>query len=123
MKIKLDENLPVLLAESLENLGHDVHTSLHEGMQGQPDRAIWHAAQAESRFLITQDLDFSDIHKFTPGTHAGILLVRLHEPSRRNLISTVENIFKTEDVEGWMGWFVIATERKTRVIKPTAHGT
>jgi len=118
MKIKLDENLPVLLAESLEGLGYEVHTVLAEGLKGRSDRVIWDAAQTESRFLITQDLDFSNIHRFTPGTHAGILLVRLHAPSSRNLIATIENIFRTENVEQWSGCFVIATERKTRVIKP-----
>jgi predicted nuclease of predicted toxin-antitoxin system len=118
MKIKLDENLPEALAGSLENLGHEVHTVVGEGLKGRNDRVIWDAAQAESRFLITQDLDFSDIHKFAPGTHAGILLVRLHQPSRANLIATVENIFRTENVEQWSGCFVIATERKTRVVRP-----
>jgi len=118
MKIKLDENLPEVLAESLENLGHEVHTVLGEGLMGRNDRVIWDAAQAESRFLLTQDLDFSDIHKFAPGTHAGILLVRLHAPSRRNLIVTVESVFRTENVEQWSGCFVIATERKTRVVRP-----
>ncbi len=105
MKIKLDENLPDVLAGSLENLGRN-------------DRVVWEVAQAESRFLITQDLDFSDIHKFAPGTHAGILLVRLHAPSRQNIIAALEYIFRTENVEQWSGCFVIATERKTRVIRP-----
>ena len=118
MKIKLDENLPDALVESLENLGHEVHTVLSEGLNGRNDRVIWDSAQAESRFLITQDLDFSDIHRFTPGTHAGILLVRLHAPSRQNLIAAIGNIFQTENVERWSGCFIIATERKTRVIKP-----
>lgn len=118
MKIKLDENLPDALVELLENLGHEVHTVLSEGLKGRNDRVIWDLAQAESRFLITQDLDFSNIHQFTPGTHAGILLIRLHQPSRQSLIATVENIFQTENVEQWSGCFVIATERKTRVIKP-----
>ncbi|OLE11294.1 MAG: hypothetical protein AUG89_10035 [Acidobacteria bacterium 13_1_20CM_4_56_7] len=118
MKIKLDENLPEIVAEFLENLGHNVHTTINEGLKGKDDRAIWAAAQAETRFLITQDLDFSDIGHFTPGTHAGILLVRLHAPSRRNLIMTVENIFRTESVEQLTGCFVVATERKTRIIRP-----
>ena len=118
MKIILDENLPMLLAESLQNLGHDVHTTLGEGLTGQADRAGWDAAQAESRFLVTQDLDFADLRQFAPGTHAGILVIRLHDPSRRNLIATVENLFQPEGVEQWRGCFVIATERKTRVIKP-----
>lgn len=118
MKIKLDENLPSALAESLKSLGHDVQTTLDEGLQGRDDSAIWRAAQAESRFLITQDLDFSDIRQFTPGAHSGALLVRLREPSRQNLLALVEEIFRIESIEEWPGCFVIATERKTRVLKP-----
>lgn len=37
----------------------------------------WAAAQAEDRFLVTHDLDFSDTRKFEPGKHAGVLIVRL----------------------------------------------
>ncbi|HKW16539.1 MAG TPA: DUF5615 family PIN-like protein [Terriglobales bacterium] len=118
MKIKLDENLPAFLAGSLQNLGHDVQTTLDEGLKGEDDHAIWNAAQAESRFVITQDLDFSDLRRFTPGSHAGILLVRLREPSRQNLAAVVEKIFRTEDVTEWEGCFAVATERKTRVLKP-----
>ena len=58
MKIKLDENLPVLVAESLEGLGHDVHTTLREGLKGRADAVIWEAAQVESRFLITPGSGF-----------------------------------------------------------------
>ena len=118
MKIKLDENLPLRLATSLENLLHDVHTTSSEGLAGHGDAEIWEAAQAESRFLITQDLDFSDIRQFAPGTHAGVLLVRLHSPSRQNLIERVENVLKTENVDEWAGCFVVVTERKIRVLRP-----
>lgn len=92
MKIKLDENLPEVLAESLQNLGHDVDTVLKEGLKGRNDQVIWETAQAESRFLITQDLDFSNIHQFTPGTHAGILLVRLHTPSRLSALHVRQTV-------------------------------
>jgi len=71
MKIKLDENLPHRLAPALEKIGHDVHTLQHESLAGHRDEEIWAAAQQESRFLITQDLDFSDFGKFSPGSHGG----------------------------------------------------
>jgi predicted nuclease of predicted toxin-antitoxin system len=118
MRIKLDENLPLHRAASLDDLGHDVHTTHHEDLIGHCDRDIWMAAQAESRFLITQDLDFSDIRRYAPGSHAGILLVRLHSPSRRNLIARVESVFHSENVNQWQGCFVVVTERKIRVRKP-----
>ena len=118
MRIKLDENLPLQLATSLQNLGHVVHTTSGEGLRGHSDREIWRAAQAESRLLITQDLDFSDIRQFTPGSHAGILLIRLHSPSRQNLIARVEKVFQTENVDQWQSCFVVVTERKSRILRP-----
>jgi predicted nuclease of predicted toxin-antitoxin system len=117
MKIKLDENLPLQLATSLEDLRHDVHTTSGEGLTGHSDREIWEAAQAESRFLITQDLDFSDIRRFAPGSHAGVLLLRLHSPSRRSLISRVQYVFQSESVDQLPGCFVVVTDRKIRVLR------
>ncbi|MBV8213803.1 MAG: DUF5615 family PIN-like protein [Verrucomicrobia bacterium] len=49
-------------------------------MVGSPDERIWARCQLEERFLITQDLDFSDSRKFKPGKHAGLLLIRLQNP-------------------------------------------
>jgi predicted nuclease of predicted toxin-antitoxin system len=118
MKIKLDENLPAHLRTLLLGLGHDVDTTLHEGLNGRPDDDIWQASQKESRFLITQDLDFSDLRKFSPGSHCGILLVRLQNPSRKNLIDRIGRVFRTEALGDWTSCFVVVTERKVRVVKP-----
>lgn len=98
MKIKLDENLPFRLAALLKNLGHDVHTAYEERLVARPDKEIWDAAQKESRFLITQDLDFSDLRRFAPGSHHGILLVRLRAPNRRSLTIRIEELFQQENV-------------------------
>jgi len=65
MKIKLDENLPPRLAILLKDLGHDTHTLQDELLLGHSGREIWEAAQKESRFLITQDSDFSDLRQFS----------------------------------------------------------
>jgi hypothetical protein len=75
-------------------------------------------AQKESRFFITQDLDFSDLRQHAPGSHQGILLIRLRSPSRGNLAARVSELFHTENVADWSGCFVVATERKIRLLKP-----
>lgn len=80
MKVKLDERIPVRLAGELIALGHDVDTVPSEGLQGRPDSDVWSAAQREDRFLITQDLDFSDVRQFKPGTHAGDRKLRIRRP-------------------------------------------
>jgi len=118
MKIKLDENLPLRLATLLKELGHDVQTVHDEGLVGLSDAKIWEVVQTELRFLITQDLDFSDLRRFAPGSHHGILLVRLHSPNRRNLVERVVEIFQQESVGEWARCFVVATERKIRLLKP-----
>jgi predicted nuclease of predicted toxin-antitoxin system len=118
MKLKLDENLPVRLTSVLSGLGHDVHTVQQENLSGAMDSQIWNSAQDESRLFVTQDMDFSDLRKFMPGTHSGILLVRLHTPSRRRLVQRIGEIFRTEDVSGWLGCFIVATEAKLRVVRP-----
>jgi len=83
MKIKLDENLPEQLANNLRALGHDVETVPAEGMTGYEDADIWAAAKREQRFLLTQDLDFSNVAAFVPGTHPGILLEPVMNYGRR----------------------------------------
>jgi predicted nuclease of predicted toxin-antitoxin system len=115
MKIKLDENLPARLIDGLAKLGHDVDSVPLEALSGQPDGKIWDASQEAQRFLITQDLDFSDVRRFAPGTHKGILLVRLANPSRQRLIDRIHSIFSTEAVETWQECFVVVTDLKIRV--------
>src|SRR5438093_3114572 len=100
MKIKLDENLPLQAATFLKNFGHDVHTPHDERLIGRADEEIWDAAQ--------KDLDFSDLRRFAPGSHHGILLLRLRSPPEE------------ENVGEWAGSLVVATELKTRVRKPEA---
>ena len=115
MKLKLDENMPASLAEHLRRLGHDVHTVPEEFLTGQSDPQIWRVTQNEQRFLITQDLDFSDTRQFSPGTHAGILLVRLRNPNRLALIQAVLRVFLSEDLSTWPGCTIVLTERKLRI--------
>ena len=103
MTIKLDENLPHQLVQLLTDLGHDVDTVPNEHIAGQDDDVVWAAAQSAGRFLVTQDLDFSDARKYVPGTHHGVLLVRLPQPGRSALVERISTLFRTEAVEAWTG--------------------
>jgi len=116
MKIKLDENLPARLVDVLTAQGHDVHTVPDENLTGHPDIAIWEAAKKEGRFLITQDLDFADTRRFAPGSHAGLLLLRLREPGARALAATVSTL--AANLAEWQGCFVVVTENKIRIKRP-----
>jgi len=115
MRLKLDENLPASLAISLSAMGHDVDTAIDEGLAGHDDGCISQATQAARRFLLTQDLDFSDARMFVPGTHAGLLILRLNHPSRQIIFDRLIQIFATESVDSWTGCVVVATQAKIRI--------
>ena len=119
MKLKLDENLPSGLVAILNSLGHQTDTVPQEGIAGRDDFVVWEAAQSAGRFLITQDLDFSDIRKFQPGTHHGLLLVRLHDPKRSALIQRIKYIFETQNVQSWSKCFVVVSDQKIRIHRPS----
>lgn len=118
MRVKLDENIPLQLVPILQKLGHDVDSVRDENLAGGTDEQIWRAAQREERFLVTQDLDFSDVRKFIPGTHFGVLLIRVRTPERLVLVKRIEKLFQNEFVNRWTGCFVVLTERKVRVKWP-----
>jgi len=118
MKIKLDENLPARLVHTLTRYGHEVDTVMEEGITGRDDTIVWENAQKAGCFLITQDLDFSDIRRFRPGTHRGILLVRLRVPGRSAPFRRIKSLFEVEDVESWEGCLVVVTEHKIRIRTP-----
>jgi predicted nuclease of predicted toxin-antitoxin system len=117
MKIKLDENVTTGVVQVLMKLGHDVQTTIEEGLTGKPDSEIWSAAQSEDRLLVAQDMDFSDARKFAPREHQGILLLRLHPPNQAAIVSRIAELFENEDVETWKRCFVVATEHKVRVVR------
>ena len=118
MTIKLDENLPERLVAELSALGHDVDTVRAEHLAGHDDTDVRRGAQTAGRFLITQDLDFSDVRRYAPGTHAGLLLVRLAQPGGDALLARVAMLFSTEPVHEWRGCLVVATDHKVRVKRP-----
>ena len=77
MRFKVDENLPIDVAEILRANNHDAMTIFDQEMVGQPDLKVASVCRAEERALITLDLDFSDIRTYPPAAHAGFIILRL----------------------------------------------
>lgn len=81
MRIKLDENLHTSLAAILAAHGHDVDTVADEDLLGADDRSVLAAAVEEGRLVITADRGFGDIRRYPPGSHPGVLVLRLKDQS------------------------------------------
>ncbi|MBU4365653.1 MAG: DUF5615 family PIN-like protein [Kiritimatiellae bacterium] len=77
MKFKLEENFGRRTLELFHVAGHDAQTVLDESLGGASDYKLFEIACAESRCLITLDMDFSDPLRFHPAASAGIVVIRL----------------------------------------------
>jgi predicted nuclease of predicted toxin-antitoxin system len=95
-------------------------TRVWEGVAGCGDSQIWRSAQSAQRFFLTQDLDFSDMRKFAPGSHQGLLFLRLRLPGRLALSRRLVDVFRHEEVNSWAGCFVLVTDSKIRVHRAKA---
>jgi len=84
MEFKVDENLPVEVADLLRQVGYDAVTVFEQHLEGSPDSDIASICQQEGRALITLDTDFADISAYPPAQFPGLIVLRLHrlEPTR-----------------------------------------
>ncbi|HEV7543140.1 MAG TPA: DUF5615 family PIN-like protein [Reyranella sp.] len=73
MRLKLDENMPRPLVETLRGAGHDVHTVADEHLLGKPDDIIWSAVVREERLLLTLDRDFGRLATDIPALLSCVL--------------------------------------------------
>ena len=118
MRFKIDENLPVELADVLRSSGHDARTGGDEGLGGTQDTDLFRVCNAEQRTLITLDTDFADILTYPPGTHHGELVFRLARQDKQSVLGVVVRLLtalQDEDV-GANLWVV--SEDRIRVRGP-----
>lgn len=91
MKFKLDENLGLAAARILRESGHDVSTVVDQKLQGAIDQTIYDVCLREQRCLVTLDLDFANVLRFSPESTAGIVVLR---PPGPILVSTLATLAK-----------------------------
>jgi predicted nuclease of predicted toxin-antitoxin system len=118
--IKLDENLGRSHVESLRHRGYSTDRIHDEGLSGVTDNIVWRRVCAEGRFFITLDLDFSDVRRFPPGTHPGILLLRPHGQSRQGALEVLARVVDERSLETLTGCLAVADEIYTRIRRPPA---
>ena len=92
MKFKPGENLPASATAILASAGHDVDTVTHEGLIGAPDQNVVAAATAAGRILISLDRGLGDIRAYPPGSHAGIVVLRLTDQPAAAAVKAVSDL-------------------------------
>jgi predicted nuclease of predicted toxin-antitoxin system len=115
MKIKLDENLPTALAELLRAAGYDAMTVADEGLGGGKDPNLLQVATSENRVFLTFDLDFADIRQYPIGSHAGIVVFRLHDQRWVMLEQPTQRLVDSGLLGHLQGGLAIVDESRIRI--------
>jgi predicted nuclease of predicted toxin-antitoxin system len=92
MRFKVDENLPVEVAQLLQEAGHEAATVLDQHLGGKNDRTLATICQREARALVMLDLDFADIRTYPPADYAGMVVLRLQRQDKPHILEVFARV-------------------------------
>ncbi|MGH6999428.1 MAG: DUF5615 family PIN-like protein, partial [Phenylobacterium sp.] len=110
--------ITVAAQEPLVALGHDVDTVPDENLTGRPDPDVLAAAVANQRALVTCDLGFGDPRAYPPGSHRGVILLRLRDQQPDNVVSVLPGLARNHSLDELAGCVVVVTEGLVRIRWP-----
>ena len=114
-RVKIDEDLPRQIADLVADQGYDAATVVGQGWQGASDDELWPRVQDERRWLITADKGFADLRLHPPGSHAGVILLRAAEESRRAYLELAAIALDRLNLDDLAGAVVVVTYRGVRI--------
>lgn len=115
MRFKIDENLPVEVADLLRAAGHEALTVFDQNLSGRPDSNVADAVRNEKRVLITLDLDFADIRAFPPNDYAGLIVLRLSIQDKPSVLAVIARVIRLLETEPLTGLLWIVDEAAVRI--------
>jgi predicted nuclease of predicted toxin-antitoxin system len=119
MKFKLDENLGRQPAEIIRKAGYDITTVPEQKLSGATDKMLIGVCRAESRCLITLDLEFGNPLLFKPSEYSGIVVLRLPtKPSPEDLLETVRTFIAALGQKEIDGKLWVVQRGKVREYQP-----
>lgn len=117
MKFLLDENISPKTADFLKDLGHDVVHIRDVNLKGSTDDDIIEYAKKHGLVLITIDRDFGNIIDYRPGTHCGIIRLKLRYMPSKIVNLVLKTFLKELNPEDIYGNLAIVEENRYRLRK------
>jgi predicted nuclease of predicted toxin-antitoxin system len=115
MKFKLDENLPLEIADAFRDTGHEIDSVQSEGLTGASDQEILERVQAENQVLLTMDKGIADVRLFPPSKYHGIVLFRPSSSGRGEVLRFVQQALTDLISLELSGHLAIVTSRGIRI--------
>ncbi|HVT82504.1 MAG TPA: DUF5615 family PIN-like protein [Phycisphaerae bacterium] len=108
-----DENMDADIIAWLRGAGVDV-LSVMETLRGASDEVILARANAESRVILTKDMDFGEMIFFDGLPAVGVILLRIHDLRSVERLELVRLRWE-EIAEHAAGNFLVVTKQRIRV--------
>ncbi|MCA9874579.1 MAG: DUF5615 family PIN-like protein [Anaerolineales bacterium] len=115
MKFKIDENLPVDVAQLLRTYGHDAVTVLDQALGGEADADIAQICQREKRVIVTIDLGFADIRTYPPKEYAGLIVLRLQQQDKFSVMQVLQRLAPLLEMEQLHQKLWIVEQNRVRI--------
>ncbi|MBU0700901.1 DUF5615 family PIN-like protein [bacterium] len=115
MKFKVDENLPVEVADLLRQTGYDAVTVMDQHLGGSNDPKIASICQQENRVLVTMDTDFADIRAYPPSDFSGLIVLRLRQQDKNHVLDVIARLTKMLSDEQIDKYLWIVEEERVRI--------
>jgi predicted nuclease of predicted toxin-antitoxin system len=118
MRVKLNENLDVRLADLLMARGHQTATVVSQALTGRDDEVIYTVCRNEGCVLVTLDLDFANPFRFPPEGTEGIVVLRPARPTVPQVAALLQRAFPLLEGQDLRGRLWIAEPSRVRVYHP-----
>ncbi|MCI0365989.1 MAG: DUF5615 family PIN-like protein [Phycisphaerales bacterium] len=115
MDFKVDEDLPLEVAEILRGAGHDARTVVEQKLGGAKDEQLWKIVQSESRCLVTADKGVANAKLHPAGDHAGIILFRLPRENRAGSVRLARSLLLSGKLDTAAGAIVVVGPESMRI--------
>jgi len=115
LDFKIDENLPVEVAQLLSQAGHSASTAIQEGLGGSSDKTISAAILQERRILVTLDTGFADIRAYPPAEFPGLLVLRLRRQDKPHVLEVFGRVLARLGDQPIQGKLWIVEEHRLRI--------
>jgi predicted nuclease of predicted toxin-antitoxin system len=123
MEFKIDENLPIEVAQPLIASGHGAKTVHEQHLVGQPDPNVADVCRDEGRVLVTLDLGFADIRAYPPGDYHGLIVLRPRTQSKPAVLSLIRRLIPVLDAERLDGCLWIMDAAGVRIREGESGGS
>jgi predicted nuclease of predicted toxin-antitoxin system len=115
VRFKIDQNLPVEVADALRVAGHDAATVYEELLAGAADPKVADVARAEGRAIITLDVGFADIRTYPPSAHMGVVVLRPARQDKATVLGLIARMIRLLEQEQLAERLWVVDERRVRI--------